>query len=323
MKNIGTLSAALSVLLFFSCNNDPTNSDPSGHPATAGDLVNRVSQDRLEDLVSGLSGAVPVTIDGSSYTISTRATGSGTPIMKATQYAYELFASFGLSVEYQNWSAGGYNCRNVVATKTGTTRQDEIVIICANIDCLSSSETAPGADRNASGSAGVLECARIMSGQQFERTVRFVLFTGTEQGFLGSSAYASAVGHLGENVVAVYYLMMIGYDDLGGPVMRLKTRTATNPGYAGDLALAQAFSDTVDDYSTALTPVIDADGFSQGDHVSFWTQGIPAVCVIEDQEDFNPFFRTANDTADRLNMTYLTNIVRTVLGTVIETAVLL
>jgi hypothetical protein len=316
MKNVVTLLATLPVLLLISCNRDP-----SGHPATAGDLVNRVSQDRLEDLVSGLSGAVVVTIGGSPYTITTRATGSGTPIMNATQYVYELYASFGLSVEYDPWAAGGYSCRNVVATKTGTARPDEIVIICANVDCVPDSGFAPGADCNAIGSAGVLECARIMSGQQFERTVLFVLFTGTEQGFLGSSAYASEVGASGENVAAVCCLTMIGWDSDSRPVVRLKTRS-TDPGYTADRALAQTFSDAVDEYSIPLTPVVDSDDF-QGDHAFFWDQGIAAVRVMEDEDDLNPCYRKGSDTVDRLNMTYFTNIVRVILGTAVETAVLL
>ena len=299
-------------LLAFSC------STGTEDPVTAGDLIGRVSQDRIEDTIRGLSGAEAVMIGGSLYTFTTRATGSGEPITKALQYVYELFESYGLTVEYHPWSGGGYSCSNVIATRTGTLLPGEIVIICANLDCVPASGPAPGADDNASGCAGVLECARIMSGQSFERTVRFVLFTGSEQGFLGSGAYADAAADAGDTVTAVYYLRMIGWDDLGGPVLRLHTRSSPSPGYDGDLTLADAFSQAAADHSIGVSPVLDADGLTTGDHKSFWDHGYSAVCVMEDDvDDFNPHYHMDSDTTDRLNMTYLTNIVRAVLGTVI------
>lgn len=135
-------------LLAFSCSTDTKD------PITAEDLIDRVSLNRLGDTVRGLSGAEPVTIDGTAYTITTRTTNSGEPLTKALEYAYELFSSYGLPVEYHAWSSGGYSCSNMIATKTGTLLPDEIVIICANLDCLPASGTAPGADNNASGCAG-------------------------------------------------------------------------------------------------------------------------------------------------------------------------
>ncbi len=312
MRVVSTVLVA--ALLAFGC------STGSEDPVTAGDLIGRVSEQRLGNIVMGLSGAEQVTIGGSSYTFTTRATGSGEPITKALQYVYELFESYGLTSEYHEWSGGGYSCSNIIATKTGTLLPDEIVIICASLDCVPATETAPGADDNASGCAGVLECARIMSGQSFERTVRFVLFTGTEQGCLGSDAYAAAAYAAGETLTAVYYLRMIGWDDVGGPVMNLHTRSSGSPGYDGDQTLADAFTQAAADHSILISPVIDTDGSTSGDHESFQLKGYSAVCVMEDAEDFNDYYHTATDTADKLDMTYLTNIVRAVLGTVIGCA---
>ncbi len=78
---------------------------------------------------------------------------------------------------------------NVVAEIPGTDKKDEIVMAGAHLD---SWHTGTGATDNAAGSAVVMEAARILKalGVKPRRTIRFVLWTGEEQGLLGSLAYA-------------------------------------------------------------------------------------------------------------------------------------
>jgi hypothetical protein len=226
--------------------------------------------------------------------------------------------ALGLAVSYHDWSLGGYTNRNVVGEEVGLTRPQEIVLVTAHLDDMPSWFRAPGADDNASGSVGVLVAADIMSRYRFERTVRFVLFTGEEQGLFGSHAYADEVFAAAENVVAVYNMDMIAWDESDGPTLRLHTRTTSNPGYPADLAIANLFSDVLNTYGLAssLTPTIDPDGIPYSDHAAFWDQGYSAILAIEDDEsDFNPYYHTINDTLDRLNMTYFTNYVKASVGT--------
>ena len=265
-----------------------------------------------------LSGRVATLIDGSLYTITTRNTNSGMPIQKATQYAYEKMQSAGLTVSYHAWTGCGTSNRNVVGVMTGTLRPSEIVLITAHIDDMPSSGTAPGADDNASGSVGVLVAAKIMGQYHFERTVRFVLFTGEEQGLCGSAQYANYISGKGDNVVAVYNMDMIAYDVLDGPTLRLHTRTTTNAGYPADLAIAGVFTNVVNTYgmSGALTPIVEPDGESASDHASFWSKGYPGILAIEDDsDDFNAYYHTINDNYDHVNLTYFTNYVKASIGT--------
>ena len=117
----------------------------------------------------------------------------------------------------------------------------------------------------------------IMGQNDFERTLRFIFFTGEEQGLCGSAAYASMVYSAGENIVAVYNMDMIAWDSMNGPTLRLHTRPASNPGYPADVAIANLFSEVVSSYglSSGLTPIIDADGEGASDHASFWQHGFP------------------------------------------------
>ncbi|MCX6032855.1 MAG: M28 family peptidase [Chloroflexi bacterium] len=287
------------------------------------EMIGRVQQSTVYSDTAGLSGEQSVTIGGSPYTIATRYTASGTPITQATQYVYEHLQALGLGVSYQNWSDAysGYSGRNVIAAQAGLTHPAEIVLVTAHLDDTSSRQqrmtNAPGADDNASGAVGVLVAADLLSHYRFERTVRYVLFTGEEQGLLGSNAYAAAVKAAGENVVAVYNMDMIAWDAADGPTLRLHTRLTSNPGYPGDLALANLFGDVLTTYglSANLTPIITADGESASDHASFWNRGYPAILAIEDDyDDFNSYYHSTNDKLSRLNMTYFTNYVKASVG---------
>ncbi|GAK57774.1 putative aminopeptidase [Candidatus Vecturithrix granuli] len=288
-------------------------------------LIDQVTQSTLSAYTSRLSGVTPAIIGGASYTITTRHTDSGTPIQKATQYVYEHLQALGLAVRYQNWNNDDYESsgRNVIGELRGTTRPGEIVLITAHLDDMPASGLAPGADDNASGAAGVMVAADVMSAYTFERTVRFVFFTGEEIDFLGSYAYAESVYNANQNIVAVYNLDMIAWDNKGGPDFRLYTRLPSNPGYAGDLALAQLLVQVINTYglSSSLTPLIISNGYDFSDHASFWGFGYAALWAIEDDDDFNPYYHTKNDKLQYLNMSYFTAVVKASLGSIAHQAV--
>ncbi|MBI5563549.1 MAG: M20/M25/M40 family metallo-hydrolase [Chloroflexi bacterium] len=285
-------------------------------------VANLMAQVQSADVYSytaRLSGDAPVIVGGQTITLSTRNSRSGLPIQQATQYAYEQLQAAGLSASYHTWTACSItNGRNVIGVITGTLTPDEIVLITGHLDDMPATGRAPGADDNASGSVGVLLAAQLMQGQPFERTVRFVLFTGEEQGLCGSGAYADTVFAAGENIVAVYNMDMIAWDGTGGPTLRLHTRTIGNTGYPADLAIAGVFTNVVQTYglSGSLTPIISADGENASDHSEFWAKGYPAILAIEDDyNDFNPYYHTINDNLTLFNLTYFTNFVKASVGT--------
>ena len=298
-------------------------------PIIAG-MIADVTQSEVVDYGNTLSGETAAIVGGTPYTITTRNTNSGTPIDKATQYVYERLQESGLTVSYQDWSFSSGWCdgeanRNVIGELAGTMTPSEVVLIVAHLDDMPSSGSAPGADDNASGSVGVLMAADIMSQYSFARTVRFVLFTGEEQGLCGSEAYATYVHNLGQNVVAVYNMDMIAYDSTGGPTLRIHTRTTGNPGYAGDLAIAGVFTNVVSAYglTSSLTPIISADGESASDHSSFWGEGYAAILAIEDDyNDFNDYYHSSQDTMAHCNFAYYTAYVKASVGTAAHLAVL-
>lgn len=276
-------------------------------------MIEQVSPSTVSNLDGGLSGEWPVTIAGSPYTILTRYSRTSVPILQATRYAYEYFQGLGLDTLYHTYTLpGSGEKRNVIAEQTGLDQPERILLITAHLDSTSETPTtyAPGADDNASGSTGVMIAAEILSQYNFDCTLRYVLFTGEEQGLIGAQAYAADVYAAGENIEAVLNLDMIGYNSDASPILELHTR----PGNSDDEAIATLFTDVVEAYNLDLEPQILADGIQASDHAAFWDYGYPGILGIEDFEDFTPEYHTTDDQLETLNLSYFTNFIKAAVG---------
>ena len=117
---------------------------------------------------------------------------------QAAQYLAGEYTALGLTVTYDPFAFNGNTMTNLAAELPGVgPDRDHIYILCAHYDSTSSnkpSSVAPGADDNASGSAAVLEAARILSQSRFNRTIRFVHFAGEEQGMTGQCELCGSGG---------------------------------------------------------------------------------------------------------------------------------
>jgi hypothetical protein len=279
-------------------------------PIIAG-MIDQIDIDRVLWPIERLTGVEPAIIDGSPYTILTRNTYSGTPIQKATQFVSEYFQTLGLEVEMHNWSNPNYP--NVIATIPAEGDSDEIIIITAHMDDMPSGPIAPGADDNASGTTAVMIAAELFSQLQWSCTVRFIAFTGEEQGLLGSAAYALRSYDLGEDITGVLNLDMIAYNSDAYPIVDLHARSWL----PGSVAMANLFADVVDVYGINLTPhvLIDHNLGNYSDNKSFWDRGYNAILGIEDYDDFTPYYHTVNDHLDTLDMDYFVNYIKASIGT--------
>ena len=287
------------------------------------EMVNRVVTTNLYWLVRRLTGEEPEVVGGESRIFTTRNTTSGLPVHKALERVLERLSALGLDVQYTNWSASGYVNSNVVATLAGGALSNELVLVVAHLDDMPYGDRAPGADDNCSGSAAVLTAAGILSQYTFDRSIRFVLFTGEEQGLLGSSRYAAAAKAAGDNIVAVLNLDMIAWNGSASNTLQLHTRTS-GAGYTNDLAIASVFTNAVIAYGLTnhLAPVIKARGLTASDHYYFWYNGYAAILAIEEYgtTNFNPYYHSTNDTLARFNLPYFTASVQAAIATVAHLA---
>jgi hypothetical protein len=276
-------------------------------------MLDAVDTSTIVTYTAALSGEIPATIGGEPYTIFTRHTESGIPLEKATQYAYEHLADLGLDVTYHAWNRSGYSGRNVIGELTGETRPEEIFLISAHLDSTSDLAlvTAPGADDNASGSVAVLVAADILAQYRWDCTLRFALWTGEEQGLLGSYEYARQAHDRGENIAGVLNLDMIAWESDGMPALDLHA----NQALPATLDLATLFVDVVQDYDLNLTPEIIPNGSGASDHASFWNYGYTALLGIEDWRDFNIYYHTTYDQLQYLDLPYYTAFIKASVGT--------
>ena len=107
----------------------------------------------------------------------------------AAEYLFETYRSFGYQPEYQTFAprnALGGKTSNILATLKGTVNPELVYVVSSHYD---SSAAGPGADDDSSGTAALLETARIMADRPQPATIVFASFTGEEAGLLGSREF--------------------------------------------------------------------------------------------------------------------------------------
>lgn len=209
----------------------------------------------------------------------------------AAIWVRDTIQGFGIDAGLQYFPMGSYDCENVVAEKPGLVDSTKIYIICGHLDSTSPSpySFAPGADDNASGSAAVVEAARIMSGYNFKYTVRFICFGGEEQGLYGSAYYASQAASAGDDILGVVNLDMVLYGPPPDDVFWV-------PYNSQSTGLALALDAICDTYVPALEVMTEySPGTTYSDHSSFWNNGYSAVLGIEQEVYSNPYYHQTSD----------------------------
>jgi photosystem II stability/assembly factor-like uncharacterized protein len=207
----------------------------------------------------------------------------------------------------QNWFSQWENVEplglfNVVATIEGQGYPGRQVLITGHYDDVSedSYNWAPGADDNASGTVTLLAAASILKDYDLINTIKFVAFSGEEQGLLGSAAYAEEAYNRGDTIVGVLNFDMIAWEGNGDDVIELHC------GYPSEnQALADLMIDAISDYGLSLNAQkITGGATDRSDHASFWDYNYPAILGIEDFDDFNPYYHSTGDRVSAFDTSY-------------------
>jgi hypothetical protein len=270
-------------------------------------VLDRTNLDSLMFFVEELSGEVPTIIGGSPQTIVSRHKYQpGNDL--AADYIKQKLEGYGLTA-YDQWFSG--TGRNVYAVQTGTTYPNKKYIICAHYDDMPSGSTAPGADDNASGTAAVLEAARILSQFLAEYTIVYALWDEEEQGLVGSYYYAQQAYANGDSIMGVVNMDMIAWDSNNSSIADLHTRSVGT-----SLALKDKMVEVNNLYNLGLTLDIKNPGSTYSDHASFWQFNYGAILLIEDGSDFNNYYHTVNDLIIHFNQPYFLKMSKTSIGTI-------
>ncbi|MCI0691625.1 M20/M25/M40 family metallo-hydrolase [candidate division KSB1 bacterium] len=187
--------------------------------------------------------------------------------------------------------------RNVVARLPGTVSPERQILVSGHYDSRTTERCdgqgfAPGANDDASGTAGVLELARVLSRHQFEATILFVAFTGEEQGLFGSRHYAAAARQRGDNLIAMATNDIIGNICGGsGTIDSTGVRCfSDDPMSSPHRQLARYVKLQAGPYVTNFTVRLilarDRPGRG-GDHFAFNEQGYTAVRFTEPEDNLD------------------------------------
>ncbi len=239
-------------------------------------------------------------------------------------YVSTKLKDYGYEVTEQRYSADGVESRNLEVSRRGTARPDEIILIGAHYDSVPQS---PGANDNASGTAALLELARVWAEKSGPRTVRFVAFANEEPPHFmrdarGSRVYARMARERGDRIVAMLSLETIGYfseqkDSQKYPVGFRSFYPATGNFLAivGNVAsrplvrrVTRAFRQATDLPSECVATFGWIPGVNWSDHASFWEQGYKAVMLTDTAPFRYPHYHTVEDTPDKLDFTAMSRV---------------
>ncbi len=190
---------------------------------------------------------------------------------------------------------------NYTAEIPGTDLADEVVMMGGHLD---SWHSATGATDNAAGSAVMMEAARILqnyfetTGTRPRRTIRVALWTGEEQGLLGSRAYVQQTfGSFEEPTDA--YDDFAGYFNVDSGTGRLRGAVVFGPTEAAEML--DAILDPLDSLGVAGARPTFSRGIGGSDHTAFNNAGLPGISMGQDPiQYFTTTWHTNVDTYERL-----------------------
>lgn len=255
---------------------------------------------------------------------------------------FERFTEAGFEVDLHTYATGV----NVIGRKLGTETPEEQILIAGHYDHIPGCN---GADDNATGTAAVLEVARVLGQRDFPRTLVVACWDEEELGLVGAEAYVDLAATVGDQILFNYNFEMIGYYDDAPDSQTVpagfellfpdQVDALTANEYRGDfvavvvddagvphveplLSYAEMFG-----LATVLLPV-PADlknspllsDLRRSDHAAFWEVDIPAVMLTDTSE-----FRYANyhcesgeDNVEFLDYDFATKIVQATVGSAAE-----
>ena len=286
------------------------------------DIIDDVSASRIEQDIKKLVGF------GTRHTLSdtlskSRGIGAARRWIKAEFDQISSDCTYCLEVFYQknyytpkdgNRIVKPVWINNVVAIQRGTTHPNRFIIMSGDIDSRVSdpnnySDDSPGANDNASGMAGTIEAARVLSKYSFENSIIYVGLAGEEQGLFGGKGLAEYAQEKGWEIIGILNNDMIGnIQGVDGVIDNRSFRIFSEPVpanesekarkarrfYGGEVdgisrQLARYVHKTVKKYMPEMNPMMiyRLDRFGRGGHHRpFNDVGYAGIRIMEAHENY-------------------------------------
>jgi hypothetical protein len=256
-----------------------------------------------------------------------------TALNNTAEYLFSEFQKFCDTVQYQDFKVDGNAYKNVIAS-IGTSKEKRLVI-GAHYDVCGRQE---GADDNASGIAGLLELARILSKEKLDFRIDFVSYSLEEPPFfgtrqMGSYIHAKSLKNQNVKLMGMICLEMIGFyndspDSQKYPLGILKWFYGRKGNY---ITVVQKFNngrfgDKVKDYMTRQKMIPTKSfigpkslpGIDFSDHANYWTFGYKAVMITNTAFYRNTNYHEPTDTMETLDFTRMCKVIDEVANCVLN-----
>ena len=258
-----------------------------------------------------LAGQTPFSLDSAASYLRTIALDIGPRPMgsaserAAMEYALAKFREFGIQeTGILSMRSTTRNTGRAVNTSSGTAygvlrgKSSRVIVLGGHID--SAGPNLPGANDDGSGSAAVIELARVLAARDNESTIVFALFGGEEQGLKGSTHFVETFPMMGE-VVLMIQLDMTNGSDVLIPLVGADGISAPTWLVSAAYEEASALGITSLSYPTHFLALNNAapGGGIGSDHMPFIRKGIPA---IDFTSDINDHIHTPQDTYENFTL---------------------
>lgn len=265
--------------------------------------ANQVTQTNISSLLQ----------DFANLGVKTTGSTANTNTLNWLKAKYQSFGYDANQISEDIFTYGSTTSKNLVITKTGTVYPNIFVIICGHYDTI----TGPGVSDNGSGTSILLEAARILKDVPTEYSVKFIHFSGEEQGLLGSTHYVNNVV-FSNNVRQLNLKVVFNIDQVGGKITNPSNTivcesdqssaggTANN---APSFAMTQQLANCTTLYSPLQTTMSNAYA---SDYVPFEAKGDIITGFYETPVSGNQ--HTANDTFANVDPTYVFNVGKAAVG---------
>ena len=243
----------------------------------------------------------------------------------ARDYIRKVLTDAGYDVQSQTVVHDGVDSPNLYAELQGTECPGRSIVIGAHYDTLNAKGS--GADDNTSGTAGMLELARILHDHPLPVTVRFASWSYEELGLLGSFAMAKQMKSDGRELVGAISLEMIGYTEpdidpltgLPGTYLAMISDPTSAPVARAFGAAAYTYVPEFPGFGAVIDPNVLPD-ILRSDHAAFLASGYPVMMATDTANFRNENYHQATDTPDTIDVGFLGGSTRAALAGLVTLA---
>ncbi|MBO6184789.1 MAG: M28 family peptidase [Chryseobacterium sp.] len=249
--------------------------------------------------------------DFESFGVKTSGSTANNNTLNWLKAKYQTYGYSPSQITEDSFTVNGNTTKNLIITKTGTVYPNTYVIICGHYDTI----VGPGVSDNGSGTSILLEAARILKDVPTEYSVKFIHFSGEEQGLLGSYHYVNNVvfqnGVRQMDIRLVFNIDQVG-GKLSAPSNSVKCES-DQAGLPGNNPASLSFTQQLAACTTLYSPLqtVMSNAYSS-DYVPFEGKGDIITGFYETPQSQNE--HTANDTFANVDPTYVFKVGKAAVG---------